>query len=284
MAQTLTETAGSLEAMTPVPYAVAAKRQDTYDTWTLELEPQNGTPIVPGPGQFNMLYAFGVGEVPISNAGNFATDERLVHTIRAVGAVTKALCASEVGSVVGIRGPYGNTWPIEAAKGKDVVVVAGGIGLPPLRPAIYHVLKNRKDYGRFVLLYGARTPSDLLFLDEVKGWARDYDVDLDITVDAGDTDWKGKVGLVTKLIPPAEFDADDARAFVVGPEIMMKFVAQELINRDLPAESIYVSMERTMRCGVGLCGHCQVGPTLICRDGAVYTWAEVENLIAVKEL
>jgi NAD(P)H-flavin reductase len=284
MAQTLTETAGSLEAMTPVPYAVAAKRQDTYDTWTLELEPQNGAPIVPGPGQFNMLYAFGVGEVPISNAGHFETEERLVHTIRAVGAVTKALCAAEVGTVIGVRGPFGNTWPIEDAKGKDVVIVAGGIGLPPLRPAIYHVLKHREDYGRFVLLYGARTPSDLLFLDEVKSWQRDYDVDLDLTVDAGDTDWKGKVGLVTKLIPPAQFDADDARGFIVGPEIMMKFVAQELMNRDLPAKSIYVSMERTMRCGVGLCGHCQIGPTLVCRDGAVYTWDEVENLIAVKEL
>jgi len=284
MAQTLTETAGSLEAMTPVPYAVAAKRQDTFDTWTLELEPLDGAPIVPGPGQFNMLYAFGIGEVPISNAGNFDTDERLVHTIRAVGAVTKALCASEVGSVIGVRGPFGNTWPIEAAKGSDIVIVAGGIGLPPLRPAIYHVLKNRNDYGRFALLYGARTPSDLVFLDEVTRWQCDYGVDLDITVDAGDTDWKGKVGLVTKLIPPAEFDADDAKAFVVGPEIMMKFVAQELIKRDLPAESINVSLERTMRCGVGLCGHCQIGPTLVCRDGACYTWDKVEKLIAVKEL
>ena len=165
-----------------------------------------------------------------------------------------------------------------------MVIVAGGIGLPPLRPAIYHVLKNRKDYGRFVLLYGARTPSDMLFLDEVKGWQCNYDVDLDLIVDAGDSDWKGKVGLVTKLIPPANFDADEAKGFIVGPEIMMKFVAQELLKRDLPAESIYVSMERTMRCGVGLCGHCQIGPTLVCRDGAVYTWAEVENLIAVKEL
>jgi NAD(P)H-flavin reductase len=284
MAQTLTETAGSLEAMTPAPYRVAARRQDTYDTWTLELEPADGAAIVPGPGQFNMLYAFGVGEAPISNAGNFKPNQRLVHTIRAVGAVTKALCASDVGATVGVRGPFGNTWPIEQAKGKDVVFVAGGIGLPPLRPAIYHVLKNRSDYGRVVLLYGARTPADMLFVDEVKTWQCSYDLDLDMIVDAGDADWKGKVGLVTKLIPPAQFDPDDARAFVVGPEIMMKFVAQELIKRELPAEAINVSLERTMRCGVGLCGHCQIGPTLVCRDGACYTWAEVEELLATKEL
>ncbi len=284
MAQTLTETAGSLEAMTPAPYRVTDKRQDTYDTWTFELEPVDGAPIVPKPGQFNMLYAFGVGEVPISNAGNFQTDERLVHTIRAVGAVTKALCAAEVGSVIGVRGPFGNTWPIEQAVGQDVVFVAGGIGLPPLRPAIYHVIKNRSDYGRFVLLYGARTPSDMVFLDEVRGWQREYDVDLDLIVDVGDTDWKGKVGLVTKLIPPANFDADDAKAFVVGPEIMMRFVAQGLINRELPPEAINISLERTMRCGVGLCGHCQIGPTLVCRDGACYTWDQVADFLAVKEL
>jgi NAD(P)H-flavin reductase len=284
MAQTITETAGSLEAMLTAPYRVAAKRQETYDTWTLELEPVDGDAIVPGPGQFNMLYAFGVGEVPISNAGNFTSNGRLVHAIRAVGAVTKALCAAEVGSVVGVRGPFGNTWPIEEAKGKDVIFVAGGIGLPPLRPAIYHALENRQDYGRVILLYGARTPSDMLFLDEVAAWQCSFGIDLDLIVDAGDADWKGKVGLVTKLIPPAQFDPDDSRAFVVGPEIMMHFVAQELMNRDLPPEAINVSLERTMRCGVGLCGHCQIGTTLVCRDGACYTWAEVKSLLAVKEL
>ncbi len=269
--------------MTPIPHRVTAKRQDTYDTWTLELETL-GAHIFPAPGQFNMLYAFGIGEVPISNAGNFDDDTRLVHTIRAVGAVTKALCAAEVGDVIGVRGPYGNTWPIEQSRGQDVVFVAGGIGLPPIRPAIYHTLRNRSDYGRVILLYGARTPDDMLFLDEVKQWQCNYDVDLDLIVDAGGPGWKGKVGLVTKLIPPADFDADDASAFVVGPEIMMKFVAQELMNRDLPAEQINVSLERTMRCGVGLCGHCQIGPTLVCRDGACYTWADVESLLAVKEL
>jgi NAD(P)H-flavin reductase len=284
MAQTITETAGSLGAMLTTPYRVARKRQETYDTWTLELEPVEGDPIVPGPGQFNMLYAFGVGEVPISNAGNFKPNQRLVHTIRGVGAVTKALCASEVGAIVGVRGPFGNTWPIEQAKGMDVVFVAGGIGLPPLRPAIYHVLKNRSDYGRVVLLYGARTPSDMVFVDEAKTWPCSYDIDFDMIVDVGDSDWKGKVGLVTKLIPPANFDPDDAQAFVVGPEIMMHFVAQELLQRELPAGAINVSLERTMRCGVGLCGHCQIGPTLVCRDGACYTWAEVQNLLAVKEL
>jgi len=270
--------------MTPLAYRVERKRRETAGTWTLDLEPV-GEAIDPiRPGQFTMLYLFGVGEVPISSSGDPALDGRLVHTIRAAGAVTRGLCAANPGDVVGVRGPFGNTWPLELARGKDVVVVAGGIGLPPLRPAIYHVLGNREEYGNLVLLYGGRSPTELVFRQEVERWRARLDASVEVTVDTAGHDWRGRVGVVTKLIPRAPFDPGNAVAMIVGPEIMMRFAAQTLLERGMPVESVFVSMERTMRCGVGLCGHCQLGPTLICRDGPVYRWDEIAPLLEVQEL
>ena len=271
-------------AMTPLPYRVARKRRETADTWTLELEPV-GEAIEPiRPGQFTMLYRFGVGEAPISSSGDPGLETRLVHTIRAAGAVTKSLCAASAGDVVGVRGPFGNTWPLEQARGRDVVIVAGGIGLPPLRGAIYHVLAHREDYGSLVILYGGRSPAELVFARELERWRARLDVELDVTVDTAAGDWRGKVGVVTTLVPRAHFDPANAVAMVVGPEIMMRFSAAALLERGLPVESLWVSMERTMRCGIGLCGHCQLGPTLICRDGPVYRWDEIAPLLEVREL
>ena len=272
-------------SMTPLPYRVARKRRENHDNWTLELEPVDDAIDPIGPGQFTMLYAFGVGEVPISTSGDVeTTGTTLVHTIRAVGAVTKALCACAPGDVVGVRGPFGNRWPIDAARGHDLVVVGGGVGLPPLRPAIYHALAHRADFGKIAVLYGGRTPDDLLFRKELERWRGRLDVDVEVSVDSAGPDWSGSVGVVTKLIPGAQFDPDDAVAFIVGPEIMMLFTARALIDRGLPPERIWISMERTMRCGVGLCGHCQLGPTLICRDGPVYRWDELAPLLGVHEL
>ena len=269
-----------LVAEPPRPFRVAARRQETHDTWTLELAPVGGGPLDPSPGQFTMIYAFGVGEVPISVSG--PPGEALVHTVRAVGPVTEAICSAEPGATVGIRGPLGNAWPIEEARGCDVVVVAGGIGLAPLRPVLYRALADREQYGRVVLLYGGRTPADLLYADELETWREAIDVD--VTVDAADEAWTGKVGVVPKLIATAELDPATAHAFVCGPEIMMRFAAGALEERGVPAERIHVSLERDMRCGVGHCGHCQLGPTLICLDGPVYTWAEIERLLAVRSL
>jgi len=272
-------------SMTPLPYRVVRKRRENHDNWTLELEPVADAIDPIGPGQFTMLYAFGVGEVPISTSGDIeASGTTLVHTIRAVGSVTKALCAAGAGDVLGVRGPFGNTWPIEAAHGRDLVLVGGGVGLPPLRPAIYHALAHRADFGKIVVLYGGRTPEDLLFRKELARWRSRLDTAVEVSVDSAGPDWSGNVGVVTKLIPGAAFDPDDAVAFVVGPEIMMRFTARALIDRGLPPERIWISMERTMRCGVGLCGHCQLGPTLICRDGPVYRWDELEPLLGVPEL
>ena len=269
-------------AMAPLPYRVAKRRRENHDNWTLELEPVGTSVDRLRPGQFAMLYAFGVGEVPISTSDT--SGERLVHTIRAVGPVTRALCAVRPGDVIGVRGPFGNTWPVEAAAGGDLLVVAGGVGLAPLRPAFRYALEHRADYGEVVLLYGGRTPDDLLFRRELERWRGRIDARVLVTVDAARSDWRGRVGVVTKLLPDAGVDLDDATAIVCGPEIMMRLTARALCDRGLAADSIHLSMERTMRCGIGLCGHCQLGPTLICRDGPVYTWDYLEPLMGVREL
>jgi anaerobic sulfite reductase subunit B len=268
--------------MAPSPFVVAAREQDTADTWTLTLEPAACELSPVGPGQFMMVYAFGIGEVPISVSGPPNEPGPVVLTIRAVGAVTRALCASRPGTRLGLRGPFGNTWPIAEVEGHDVLVVAGGIGLAPLRPVVLHALAHEADYGRIAVLYGARTPRDLLYPAQCAGWRRRADVA--ITVDAADSTWRGRVGVVPKLIADAPFDPACAAAFVCGPEIMMRFAIEALRARGVRDESIHVSMERDMRCGVGLCGHCQLGPTLICRDGPVYSVAEIGRYLEVEEL
>jgi len=268
--------------MVPEPFRVTRRHRETRDTWTLELEPVGGERILPQPGQFTMLYAFGIGEVPISVSGGI--DGPLSHTIRDVGAVTHALCAAQTGAVLGVRGPFGNAWPVGAALGCDIVVVAGGIGLAPLRPAYQHVLRNRSDYGDVAVLYGSRTPGDLLYRNELQRLRGRFDIQVDVTVDAAEGGWRGKVGVVPKLIASARFDPGSAVALVCGPEVMMSFAARALLDRGMAPDRIFLSMERDMRCGLGHCGHCQLGPTLICRDGPVYRYDELERLMAVRGL
>jgi NAD(P)H-flavin reductase len=270
--------------MVPQPYRVVRRRRETDDTWTLDLVPVSGEAIAVRPGQFTMLYAFGVGEVPISVSGDSERAGALVQTVRAVGAVTEALCAARPGDVIGVRGPFGNSWPLEDAVDKDLVIAGGGVGLAPVRGAIYHALSHRDDYGRVAVLVGARTPSDILFRSEIEHWRARPDLHVDVSVDSADTSWEGKVGLITTLVPRAPFDPDNTYAIVCGPDLMMKFTALALIEQGVPAERVFVSLERNMRCGIGLCGHCQVGPELICRDGCVYPWATVEPLLEVREL
>jgi anaerobic sulfite reductase subunit B len=273
-------------ASVPMPYRVTRRRLDTPDTVTLDLE-AIADPL-PGfaPGQFAMLTAYGIGEVPISvsdvsGSGNGGA-RRLTHTVRAVGAVTAALHAGAPGAVVGVRGPYGTAWEVDSAIGHDVVVVAGGIGLAPLRPVVEAVLANRSAYGRIAVLVGARSPSELLYPDDLRRWAADAQVA--VIVDRPADDWTGPVGLVTTLIPEADVESAATVAFICGPEVMMRFVAQALITRGVPAHRVRVSLERSMRCGVGWCGHCQLGPLLVCRDGPVLDYAQVEPLLLVREL
>lgn len=271
-----------MNAMTPTSYVVAERRQETEDTWTLQLAPSNGGVSGPTPGQFTMLYAWGVGEVPISVSA-LSPDGCLVQTIRDVGAVTHKLCGLEPGHSLGVRGPLGHGWPVAELTGGNVVVVAGGLGLAPLRPAVHALLERQAEFDRLVLLYGARTPSDLLFPDELEEWAADG-VDVQLTVDAADSSWNGAVGVVGKLVARAMFDPANSTALMCGPEVMMRFTAAALADRGVPAETTYVSLERSMKCGVGQCGHCQIGPTLVCVDGPVYTWAEMARWLAVREL
>ena len=266
--------------MAPRPFAVTRRRKETEDTWTLELEPAGGGPLQLSPGQFTMLYAFGIGEVPISVSGD--VEGRLVHTVRAVGAVTQAICGAKRGAVLGVRGPFGNAWPVESALGGDAIVIAGGIGLAPLRPVVHELLRRRRELGEAVVLYGSRRPDELLYARELDRWRKRLQVD--VTVDAADASWTGKVGFVAKLVASARFDPAAATAFICGPEIMMRTSAEALLERGVAPDRIYVSMERNMQCGVGHCGHCQLGPTLICRDGPVYRWDEVEALMRVREL
>ncbi len=270
--------------MAPRPFRVERRRRETSDTWTLELAPLAGDPLGFAPGQFAMLYAFGIGEVPISISGDPTRQGPLVHTVRAVGAVTKAICGSQPGRVLGVRGPFGDGWPVEEAAGSDVLIVAGGVGMAPLRPALEHVLAHRGDYGAVSLLYGGRTPGDLLYRRELERLRSRFDVEVDVTVDTASADWRGRVGVVTQLIPRARFDPGDTAALVCGPELMMRFTVRDLLERGLPPERIWVSLERNMRCGLGHCGHCQLGPTLVCRDGPVYRYDAIEPLLGVREL
>ncbi len=269
----------------PRLYRVQQSRLETYDTWTLESEPVDGDGVFSfAPGQFNMVYGFGVGEVPISISGDPAKPERLIHTVRSVGAVTKALCSLKKGKEFYVRGPNGTHWPVEDAVGHDVVIVTGGVGLPPLRPAVYHILSNREKYKRIVLLYGARTPQDMVFTSELKRWRARFDVDVETTVDAAKPGWHGNVGVVTTLIPRANFDAQNTKVFICGPEIMTRFTIQELHKRGVTTENIFVSLERNMKCGIGHCGHCQLGSVFVCKDGPVFRYDKVQPFMSKREI
>jgi len=257
--------------------------RETPDVVTLTLEPGEGArPVRCRPGQFAMLYAFGAGEVPISLSAD-GGPSRLVHTVREVGGVTAALCRAEPGDVLGLRGPFGNAWPLQRARGGDLVVAAGGIGLAPLRPVLRHVLRRREDWGDVVLLYGARNPDELLYMAEFEAW-RAADVQVEVTVDNAGMDWTGHVGVVTTLVRHGRFESARASALLCGPEVMMRFTARELEEKGVPPERIHVSMERNMKCAVGLCGRCQLATEFICRDGPVFCWPRVRDLLDVREL
>lgn len=266
-----------LEPMQPQIYRVRQTRKETHDTFTMELEPAQGNqPFYFAPGQFNMLYAFGTGECAISISGNPAEPSKLLHTTRIVGNVTTALSKLRPGDSMGIRGPFGKGWDLQAAEGNDVVFVAGGIGLAPLCPAIAYVLANRAKYGKVVILIGTRTPQDILFRHDLKQWRSRLDLEVFVTVDRAEPGWQGNVGVVTALIRRAPFDRLNTVAMICGPEIMMQFTVMELLKRGVSPESIYITMERNMKCAIGFCGHCQLGPTFICKNGPVFRYDHIK--------
>ncbi len=279
-----TSSAAAGHPLAPLPYRVRAVATETADTTTLTIEPRSTRSVpAPAPGQFVMLYAFGVGESPIGVSAHRA-DGTLVHTVRNVGKVTSALARLTPGDTVGVRGPYGRGWPLQEARGQDLVIVAGGLGLPPLRPVLYEVFENRDRYGRVEVIYGARTPKDLIYYEELQSWRRRSDLRIQVTVDAAGRDWYGDVGVVTTRLPDVRFDGSRTSAFICGPEIMMRLTAQAVVARGVRPEATWVSMERNMKCAVALCGHCQFGPTFVCRDGPVLSYRALEPFLAVKEV
>lgn len=261
-------------ALTPRPFVVSGRERNTADTWTLSLDPVAGESVTVAPGQFMMVYAFGIGEVPISVSGPPDRPGPVVLTVRAVGAVTSALCASGPGTVLGLRGPFGNSWPVDTASG-DVVVVAGGIGLAPLRPLIEAILADRPKFGAFHVFLGARTPRDRLFVAQMGALAGRPDMEVAEIVDRAGPDWLGRVGIVTQLFDRATWDGRNAIAFICGPERMMQATATVLFDRGIDVDRTWVTLERNMACGVGLCGHCQLGRFFVCKDGPVFSLAEL---------
>jgi len=232
------------------------------------------------PGQFNMIYLFGTGDVPISIAG---ASNRLAHTIRSVGMVTRGLNRLRRGDQVGIRGPFGSSWPLEEAVGKDIIIVAGGFGIAAVYSAIWTILSRRKHYNNVALLYGSRTPRDILYRREFDRWSK-RGLELLVTVDRGTSAWSGNVGLVTTLIPQIAFDPSNCIAMICGPEVMMRFTALEFRKYGVPDASLFLSMERNMKCATGFCGHCQFGPEFICKDGPIFRYDRVRNWLNIREL
>lgn len=236
------------------------------------------------PGQFNMLYLPGAGEIAISISEDPADTARCRHTIRLAGNVTRALARLPIGETLGLRGPFGTSWPLAECVGRDVVLVAGGIGLAPLRPVIYSLLSERRRYGRIHLLYGGRSPNALLYENEYADWAS-RGLAIQTTVDRATSDWRGNVGVVTLLLERLQgVDPDNAVLLVCGPEVMMKFTAIAARNRGMTTEQIWVSTERNMQCAVGLCGHCQLGPEFLCKDGPVFPYSRISPWMETEAL
>jgi NAD(P)H-flavin reductase len=272
------------DPLRPRPFRVIDVQRETHDTVTMDLRSGDGDDLAFAPGQFTMLQAFGVGEVPISVSGDPARPDVLTHTVRDVGGVTRALCATAAGDVLGVRGAFGRGWDVSDGVGGDVLVVAGGIGLAPLRPAVLALLADRGSYDRVTVLYGARSPEEMVFGPDLQAWAADARVDVRVTVDHAAPTWTERVGMVTELLPGAEFDPSRTLALVCGPEVMMRYVADALTTSGVPSHRVRLSIERNMQCGVGLCGHCQLREHLVCVDGPVFELDRVRRPLRVREL
>jgi NAD(P)H-flavin reductase len=246
------------------------------------VEPSVGASYAFRPGQFNMLYLPGIGESAISISSDPGEPGTLLHTVRAAGNVTQALARKKVGDRIALRGPFGSNWPMEACVGRDVVIACGGVGLAPLRPAIYHIIRHRSDYGRVFLLYGARTPNDLLFAGEFDAWSN-ADINVETSVDIGDGNWRGNIGVVPVLFYRLRLNPARTHILTCGPQIMIRFVVFEALARTVPAERIHLSMERNMNCAIGHCGHCQLGPAFVCKDGPVFTYKQMAPYMHVED-
>jgi len=273
--------------MVPTVATIVGVHEESANTRTYSLEidePRSRDQYRFQPGQFNMVYVFGVGEAAISISSNPDEPGRLSHTIRHVGSVTRAIAKMNVGDRLGVRGPFGNGWPLAQCTGRDLVLVAGGIGLAPLRPVIYTILANRERYGRVILMYGGRSPGDLLFRKELDAWREAGQLDILVSVDYAIAEWHGPVGVITDLIKRLRLRPEQTSVMVCGPRIMNRFVTWQILRLRVPPDQLFVSLERNMRCGVGRCGHCQYGAKFVCKDGPVFSLASIRNIFAKEEI
>lgn len=274
--------------MIPTLFRIDERREEYTGTFTLQIRPESTNRPAPfAPGQFNMLYAFGAGEVPISMSGSPADDDSYAHTIRSHGLATQALARLKPGEVIGVRGPFGCGWPLEAAAGREILIIAGGLGLAPLRPLVYSLLGGCQRAARVRLFYGARRPQELLYRRELERWESEHgkgNLELTVTVDQADSGWRGRVGVITQPLEAAHIDGQCTVAFLCGPEVMMRFCIQTLLGKGVPESAIYLSMERNMKCATGLCGHCQWGPNFVCKDGPVFRYGSVQSWFNLRAL
>ena len=256
---------------------IAIKRFTEKEKW-FDIKLPGGRSLGHQPGQFVQVSLFGAGEAPISVTSSPTKKGSFELCVREVGLLTKIFHNLEVGSKIGIRGPYGKGFDVEKYKGKDILIIGGGIGIVPLRSLINYVIDHRKDYGRLIILYGAKNSNEFLYPDDLKLWKKSDDIEYHVTVDQGTPEWKGNTGVITTLIPGLDLDLPNTITAVVGPPIMYKFVLMSLKTKRIPDENIYLSLERRMKCGVGKCGHCQINHSYVCQDGPVYHYPELKHL------
>lgn len=245
--------------------------------FTIELP--RGQSLGHRPGQFVEVSVFGVGEAPISiSSSPSRSNGKFELCVRKVGDVTQALHNLQEGATIGVRGPFGTGFPLDQFKGKDMLFAPGGLGLAPARSVINEVLDHRKDYGRVIILYGAKTPSELLFREELKLWQQRHDIELLISVDRSDKEWLGNVGVITTLFPKVTVNPHNTIAITIGPPVMYRFVLMELLGKGIPEDQIWLSLERRMKCGVGKCGHCQINNLYCCQHGPSFSYAQVKGV------
>ncbi len=272
--------AGATSPYLPYPAEIVEKRLESRGVYTFRLrflDEVRHKNYDFRPGQFNMLYIFGVGEVAISIVSDPEIGETLDHTVRIVGNVTEALNRLDVGDVIGIRGPYGSAWPLEAAKGKDVIILTGGLGCAPVVSVINYITARRDDYGALKIFHGVKTPKDLLYRERIRAWQKDARTEVYLTVDHPDHAWQYSVGIVTNLFTQIQLDLSNSIVMMCGPGIMMHHAVRDLCSRGMRMDQLYVSLERNMKCALGFCGHCQMGPNFLCKEGPIFRYDRIRH-------
>jgi len=263
----------------PSPAKVVKVKQITALEKLFTVELLQGQSLGHKPGQFVEVSLLGIGEAPISISSSPSRSNGTFELcVRKVGDVTTAMHNLGEGATIGVRGPFGTGFPLEKFKGRDILVAAGGLSLAPVRSVIHQVFDERGSYGRFIILYGAKTPSDLLFTDELEQWAKRDDVEVLVTVDRGDANWKGNVGVITSLFPKISINPRNTIAITEGPPVMYRFVLMELLGKGIPEGQIWLSLERRMKCGVGKCGHCQINGLYCCQQGPSFSYAQIKGV------